>query len=460
MAQIAIIGAGISGLSAAHWIREAGHDVTVFEQLERAGGVIQTIRGDGYLFEAGPNSFLDNAPDTLDLCASLGLNNELEKQPLRENTRFIFVNGRLQEVPLGPAGMITTGILSRSAKIRLLKEPFVKASRARNDESLAAFVRRRFGDEILNNVVTPFISGVYAGDPEKLSLQAIFPTLFDLERDYGSVIGGVFRKMLRCAKSHRSETRKKHARARNLCSFKNGMAVLPDRIAECLGGRIHFSTEVTHINRSPKGFQVITESHTPGAGIFDAVLLAVPAYQLPHLLEPYAPEASAYLTSIPHNRLIVVAIGYPKSQVDYPCNGFGFLVPRNQGIRILGSIWSSSIFSGRAPKDHHAFTVFIGGGLDPDAYDLSDSDLREQIDKDLGRIVGAHGPFAKEQIVRWERAIPQYPIGHVERISRLREQCSRIPGLFLSGNYFDGVSTNDCIRNSRRTADEVIEYLT
>ena len=460
MARVAIVGAGISGLSAAYWIREAGHDVTVYEQTDRVGGVIQTIGDSGYLFEAGPNSFLDNALDTLDLCASLGLSDELEKRPIRQNARFIFVNGRLREVPLGPAGLLTTGIVSRSAKIRLLKEPFITANGTPDDESLACFVRRRFGEEILDNVVTPMISGVYAGDPENLSLQATFPTLYDLEREHGSIIGGMFRKMLGRRTSHEPGSKMKRLRSRNLCSFKHGMAVLPTRIAERLGNRIYFSTKVTRIDRSPNGFRLSTEGQTPASGFFDAVVLAVPAFQLSHLLEPHVPELCEYLESIPHNRLIVVAIGCPKSQVDYDCNGFGFLVPRNQGVRILGSIWSSSIFSGRAPNEHHAFTVFIGGGLDPAAYDLTDSELSEQIRRDLERTVGAHGPFSKTQIVRWERAIPQYPIGHVKKIQQLREQCSGIPGLFLSGNYFDGVSTNDCIRNSRKTADDVIAFLT
>lgn len=459
MGRVAIVGAGISGLSAAYWILEAGHDITVFEQSHRVGGVIQTIRENGYLFEGGPNSFLDNAPHTLDLCAALGLSDELERQPIRENARFIFVNGRLHDVPLGPGGLITTGIISGSAKIRLLREPFVAPNRAPDDESLACFVRRRFGDEILNHVVTPFISGVYAGDPEKLSLRATFPTLYELERVYGSVIGGMLRKVIGGRKSKQPESRKRRLRARNLCSFRNGMMALPNRIADRLANRIRFSTKVSRIDYTVNGLRIYTEGETPEAALYDAVVLAVPAYQLTHLLQPHMPETCEYVTSIPHNRLIVVGISCPKSQVRHPCAGFGFLVPRGQDIRILGSIWSSSVFSGRAPENHHAFTVYVGGSLDPTAYDLVESDLRKQISQDLERTVGMCGPFPKEHIVRWERAIPQYPIGHVEKITRLRDQCSRIRGLFLSGNYFDGVSTNDCIRNSKKAANEVIQYL-
>ncbi len=458
MKHIAMIGAGISGLSAAHWIAEAGHEVTVFEQSDRVGGAILSVREDGFLFEAGPNSFLDNTLATLELCNSLGITEDLEKQSLRTKSRYIFLNGHLHEVPTGPGGLIATEILTRSAKLRLLKEPFIRGNRSLDDESIASFIRRRFGEELLDHVVTPFVSGVYAGDPEQLSLQAIFPPLYDLERKYGSVIGGGIRKMLGGKEKEPAQQGEKQ-RSRNLCSFRNGLASLPEKIAQRLRDRLHLHATVKEFICADATFRVRTAESGEFPVRFDAVVLAVPGYTLPELLRSHLPQVCSALETLPYNRLSVYGMGIPKSQVRHSCEGFGYLIPRNQGPRILGTIWSSSIFSHRAPHDCHCFTIYVGGGLDPTAYDLSDHDLRAQVMDDLSTTVGAQAPFQSEKVFRYQRAIPQYPIGHVNNTRNLFEACAQIPGLFLTGNYIDGVSVNDCIRNGKRTAMHVLSYL-
>ncbi len=457
MARIAVIGAGISGLSAAYWLQNSGHDVHVFEKSDRTGGVVQTHREGEFLFEAGPSSFLDNAPDTMDLCAAVGLEDQLERNPLRENARYIYVNGALREVPMGPGGLVTTSILSSRAKLRLLKEPFVKANRAKQDESLGAFISRRFGNEVLNNVVTPFITGVYAGDPRQLSLRALFPLLYDLEREHGSVIGGMFKKLL--GKKKQSPSPKKKTRAKNLCSWKDGMQAMPDTIAERVKDSIHLSTKVVRIEKSQNGFNVSTEGEGINNDMFDVVIFATPCYEVMDLAGNFLSTTGSYLKEIPLNRVTVLGIGCEKENVAHNCEGFGFLVPRDQGIRILGSIWCSSVFSGRAPENRHCFSVFIGGKLDPIAFDLSDEELHAQAQIDLSTIVGVQGPFTQVQTFRWDRAIPQYPVGHVEKIGAVQEELAQTPGLFLTGNYLDGVSTNDCIRLARKCSQDVIEYL-
>ena len=459
MKRIAVIGAGISGLSAAHWIAQAGHDVTIFEQSDRVGGSIHSVRENGFLFEAGPNSLLDNTPATLELCDSLGITGELEKQPLRTKSRYIFLNGRLHEVPTGPIGLISTSILSQSAKWRILKEPFIQGNRSLEDESIAAFIRRRFGEELLDHVVTPFVSGVYAGDPEQLSLQAIFPILYDLEREYGSIMVGGVRRMLGGNKKKGPSQKSEKQRSRNLCSFRNGLGSLPEKIAERFPNRLHFRATVKEFFFGDKVFGVRTAESGEIPTRFDALVLAVPGYALPELLRPYLPQVCGALEALPYNRLSVYGLGTPKSRVQHPCDGFGYLVPRKQGPRILGTIWSSSIFSHRAPVEYHCFIIYVGGGLDPGGYDLSDTDLRAQVIADLHTTVGAQAPFTSEKIFRYPRAIPQYPLGHVNNTRNLFDACAQIPGLFLTGNYIDGVSVNDCIRNGKNTALKVLSYL-
>ena len=459
MGKTIIIGAGISGLSAAFWIQQQGVDVEVFEKNHRAGGVIETLQEEGFLFEKGPNSFLDNAPDTMALCRDLKLENEVLKQSMRTNARFIYLNGKLQEVPIGPGGLIKTELLSGKAKRGLLKEMFRKANRSKEDESLASFIRRRLGDEILNNMVTPFISGVYAGDPEQLSLQAIFPILYDLEREYGSIMVGGVRRILGGNKKKGPSQKSEKQRSRNLCSFRNGLGSLPEKIAERFPNRLHFRATVKEFFFGDKVFGVRTAESGEIPTRFDALVLAVPGYALPELLRPYLPQVCGALEALPYNRLSVYGLGTPKSRVQHPCDGFGYLVPRKQGPRILGTIWSSSIFSHRAPVEYHCFIIYVGGGLDPGAYDLSDTDLRAQVIADLHTTVGAQAPFTSEKIFRYPRAIPQYPLGHVNNTRNLFDACAQIPGLFLTGNYIDGVSVNDCIRNGKNTALKVLSYL-
>ncbi|MFB3786596.1 MAG: protoporphyrinogen oxidase [bacterium] len=460
MGKAIIIGAGISGLSAAFWIQQKGIEVEVFEKNNRAGGVIETLREEGYLFEKGPNSFLDNAPDTLALCHDLNLENEVLKQSMRTNARFIYMNGKLQEVPMGPGGLFKTELLSGQAKRGLLKEMFRKANRSKEDESLAAFIRRRLGEEILNNMVTPFISGVYAGDPEQLSLRATFPLFYELERNHGSLIRGmIFRKRDRKKQKKESST-EGAARAKNMCSLVDGMEVLTQTLARELGNRLNLNSPVVEIQRRPEGgYRVVIDSPAARSVEADVVVLAAPAYNASALLEPILHQSSGYLHTIPYNALSVVGMGYARGAVKHECNGFGFLAPRNQGVRILGSIWSSSLFIRRAPGGYKNFTVFIGGGLDPAAYTLKDDELLNQIRADLKTTVGTEGEPAIQRIFRWERAIPQYPIGHMEHIEVLQREMASTPGLFCIGNYLDGVSVNDCIRNARRVSLEVEKAL-
>ena len=457
MNKVIVIGAGISGLTAAFYLMRQGCEVEIFEKEDRAGGVIQTIRQDGYLFEKGPNSFLDNAPDTLELCRDLKLENEFLKQSMHGNDRFVFLDGELHNVPMGPGGLIKTKLLSGKAKRRLMTEIFRGANRSKEDESLASFVRRRLGDEVLTNLVTPFVSGVYAGDPEKLSLRGTFPILYDLERDHGGLVRGVLAKVFKRKKG--ADAGKEKPRPKNLCSFIDGMETNTQAMTKALGDRLHLQSPVTAIQPEAEGGYSITVDGAADKINAQAVILAAPAYSAADMLKPLMPDSADYLGAIPYNALSLVGMGYSRDAIARQCNGFGFLSPRGQAIRILGSIWNSSLFPRRAPGGCCSFSVFIGGGLDPAAFQLSDDEISVQIKKDLKIAIGAQGEPEIQRIFRWKQAIPQYPVGHVEQIEALNNQLTNHPGLHCIGNYLSGVSSNDCIRIAKETAHRVNGFI-
>jgi protoporphyrinogen/coproporphyrinogen III oxidase len=452
MANILIIGAGISGLSAAHWIRQAGHDVTVLEKNDRPGGVIETVQENGYLFEKGPNTFLDNIQETLDLCNELNLHNDVLKQSMRDNDRFIYTTGKLHKISPGPS-FLKSELLSRQTKWKMFTEPLRGGNRSKEDESLAAFIRRRFGNDMLQNLVTPFVSGVYAGDPEQLSLRATFPLLYDLERQHGSVVRGMIARMIFKKKP---DVKKKKRRTKNLCSFVDGMATLITAMADELGQNLHLSCPVKDVRKIEQGF--IAETQDGATFTADAVVMAASSYQTADMAKSIIPKSANYLRTIPYNKLSVVGLGYKRDAIQRECNGFGFLVPRNQDIRILGSIWSSSLFPRRAPKGQYAFTVMIGGGLDPQSFDLSDQELQDLAHENLTTAIGINQKPLHQSLYRWEHAIPQYPIGHLDHIESLTEEAGNTPGFFLAGNYLDGVSTNDCVYRSKQVANDVIAH--
>lgn len=454
MATVIIIGAGISGLATAHWLKQQGRHTIVMDKSYRPGGAIHSYKLGCYLYETGPNTFLDNVQEMMDLCKELKLHNEIFKVSMRDNDRYIYYNGKLNKIVPGPA-FLKSELLSRETKWKMATEAFRGGNRSKQDESLGSFIRRRFGDDLLKNLVTPFISGVYAGDPDKLSLRSTFPLLYDLERQYGSVIRGMFLKML--FKKKDLTPRKKKLRTKNMCSFDEGMRVLIEAMCEEVDD-LKLSRGVKEIKKNADGtFTVFADRDEVITG--DAVVLATSSYSVPEIAGQFFPQTSKYLQSIPYNRLAVVGLGYKREAVQHECTGFGFLVPRNQNIRILGCLFSSSLFPLRAPRGEMAFTVFIGGGLDQQAFDMTDDELYALARKDLETSIGASGEPEYKTLVRWEKAIPQYPIGHLEEIAKVEAECRQTPGLFLAGNYLDGVSTNDCVYRAKQVSEEIKNYL-
>ncbi len=448
--QAIVIGGGISGLTCAFGLKQLGISVVVLEASGRPGGVIRSVEEGGFLFELGPQSFLATEK-LLELIGQLGLQNEfLQADP--KAPRYILLNGRLHPAPLAPPSLLSTPLLSTRSKWRLLTEPFRRSCPPETDESIADFVRRKFGSELLDHLVAPFVSGVYAGDPERLSLRAAFPSLHEWESKYGSVIRGAM-------KSRPEKGKPRPA----LASFRRGVATLPQTLAQQLGDCFWPNTTLDAIRREstngkPGYLLEITRSGKPMQLQAPAIVFATPTAATKQILAPISPGFSQALGKIEYAPVAVVAVAYRRQQMQHLLDGFGFLVPRTEGLRVLGTVWNSSLFPGRAPDGMVVLTSFIGGATDPQAVNLKDDEIAAIVQKENAQVLRITGSPVTHAVHRCPRALPQYNLGHSAIIATLREQLTQLPGLFITGNYLEGPAIGACVEHAFRTADSVRHY--
>jgi oxygen-dependent protoporphyrinogen oxidase len=446
-----VIGGGISGLTAAFQLRQLGTPVLLLEQSERVGGVLRTIEKDGFLFEMGPQSLLSSDP-LLELMRSLGLEGELLRADPKA-TRYVLVRGRLHPVRTSPPGLLTTPLLTLGAKLRLLSEPLRWSQPTGSDESVAAFVRRKFGQEALENLVGPFVSGVYAGDPEKLSLRSAFPALYEWEKKYGSIIRGAAK--WRPPKGKLPST---------LCSFQGGVETLARALRDQLREHIRTNTYVEAFRRSKSNgssqFEIQIVANGKTATITsDAVVMATPADAAAKILSGVSTQFEKLLNRIEYAAVMVLGEGYRREQIRHELDGFGFLVPRKEGLRLLGTVWNSSLFPGRAPDGMALLASFAGGTTDPHLLELTNDEIVTTVEQELGQVLHIAGDPVTRVVWRHRRALPQYNLGHAQIVASLQEEAARFPGLFFAGNYLHGPSVPGCIEQSMRTAQVAHEYL-
>jgi len=446
-----VIGGGISGLTCAYHLQQAGIPVRVLDAGVRPGGVISTQEKDGFRFELGPQSFLSTEP-LLNLIDALGLKNELLYADSRA-PRYILIRGQLVPAPLAPPSLLTTPLLGARTKWRLSTEMLRRTKPPSTDESIAAFVRRKFGDELLDRIVAPFVSGIYAGDPEKLSLRASFPKLHEFEMKYGSVLRGAMK----------SRPAKGTPRP-GLCSFRGGMETLPRALAARLGDALLSESLVVGARHGKangnSSFEVdLTRNGHRETLLASAIILAAPVYAASEILKGVSDKFAAPFGRIEYAPLAVVAAGYRRDQVRNAGNGFGFLVPRSEGLRVLGTVWNSSLFPERAPENMACFTSFAGGATDLALCGMSEDEIAEIICGEVKRVLGVTGPPMTRLVHRYTRALPQYNLGHSETVSALGEAASSVPGLFLVGNYLSGPSIGSCVEQANQTAETVRVYL-
>ncbi|MFQ5800298.1 MAG: protoporphyrinogen oxidase [Candidatus Hydrothermarchaeales archaeon] len=459
MVDLVILGGGISGLATAYATQEMAEEeglklkLTLIEKEARLGGKIMSVREKGFLCEAGPAGFLDNKPETLKFAGDLNLTTLPSKEAAKK--RFIFTNRRLRRVPESPVTFLKSDILSLKGRLRVLLEPFTKPTQ-KEDETIADFATRHLGKEAQEKLISSMVVGIFAGDSENLSLKSCFPVMVELEKEGGgSLIKAMFKRM----KMAKKDSKVKASPTGNLTSFKDGVESLTDTLSRALEAQILTGRSVETIKkRDGPGYEVFLEGEKTPI-VADVLILALPAYAAADVIKGVDERLSRVLAGIPYAPASVVCLGYRKEDVPHSLDGFGFLIPKKEGRRILGCRWDSSTFDYRAPPEHVLLWAIVGGAIKPDLALLEDEVILKLVKEELREIIGVSKDPAFIKIFRHEKAIPQYVVGHSARLEEIERLLEGYPGLFITGNAFRGVGINDCTRNAPIVARKVINYV-
>lgn len=448
--SVVIVGAGISGLTAAYFLRRAGVDVTVLERENAPGGTMRTLRDGGWLVESGPTSALETTPLFGTMFDGLGITGERLYADPASDRRYILRDGVLHPLPMSPGAFLSSSLWTLRGKLRLLREPLI--GRAAKEETIAEFVERRLGREFLDYAINPFVAGVYAGNPEQLSVRAAFPKLYALEEKYGGLVRG----MIGGARERKRRAEKAKDRAR-MFSFAGGMETFPRAIGRYLGDALRCGCDVTGVAREADGTWTVTAAGAAGQARVrgENLILAVPAPVAARLIRPFAPDLASAMEAVFYPPVAEVFLGFPSGAMTRALDGFGYLIPAKERRNILGTIWSSSLFPGRAPAGHVALTTFVGGSRQPDLAALSEKEIVDLVVAELRSIMGVTGEPVYRKVFRWDRAIPQYNLGYLEFVGRIAALEERHRGLFLCANYRGGIAVGDCVMSGEKTARRI-----
>ena len=455
---VAVIGAGITGLTAAFRLKQADHAVTLFDAAERAGGVIRSVQRDGWLAECGPNTMLETSPLITSLVEDPALeiaDRRTEASPLGGN-RFILKKGKPMMLPSSPVGFLKSPLFSMGAKMRLLAEPFIRRSKPdAPEESLADFVRRRIGQEFLDYAINPFVAGVYAGDPENLSVKYGFPKLYALEPKYGSLIRG---QILGARERSKRDTVSKD-RAKQL-SFDQGLQVLTDALATHAGEDLRVNTAVTNLAQDGAGQWTLSNESGEKLVTVDEVILCLPAYRLAELqFKSHWGDGESgleVLKDIVYPPVSSVVLGFKKEDVEHPLNGFGTLNPEVEKVNTLGTLFTSTLFPDRAPEGHVLMTTYVGGARSPELALKPEDERVELVLKDLRAIYGVTGEPSFVHSFLYERAIPQYEVGYGKYLNAMRQFEVDQKSIHLAGHCKDGISLADSVVSGEKIAEKII----
>jgi len=468
--KVVVIGAGISGLACAFRLAQLGLRPCVFESEGRAGGVIETVRRNGLLFETGPQS--PRFPEPVwKLVLELGLADEFVAGDSKAN-RYVLRDGRLHLAPFSPGGLIATRLVKPQSKLRILAEVLGNTAPPEQEESLAQFVERKFGKDVLDYLVDPVISTVFFGDSQKMGMESAFPALVDWERKHGSLVRGALRSRKRSQNRAESSTAPEPIRSAHtgklrvtdslpsLGSFKAGMGTLPEKLAEILKENIRYREGIKCIALSPRengptssGWKVRLQN---GEEIqTESLVLAVPAYAVANLLENTAPQLASLLNAIEYAPVCTVSSAYDRRAVSHNLNGFGFMVPRREGLETICTFWNSSLLEGHAPEGQVVMTSFAGRDANQSLFAMPEDECAQKIEAENAKILGITGTPIDRMVWRSAKALPQYNVGHARRTAQAAEMLRSVPNLYLVGNYLTGRSIGDCVQIAYRIAEDL-----
>jgi oxygen-dependent protoporphyrinogen oxidase len=469
--KVVVIGAGISGLACAYRLKQSGIPCLVLEARDRAGGVIATVRRSGFLFETGPQC--PRFPRALwQLVRELNLENEFVAGDPKAK-RYILRNGRLHRAPFSPQGLITTGLVGLGSKLRILTEVLGSSRPPLQEETLADFVQRKFGVEVLHYLVDPLISTIFLGDTHKMGMESAFPALVEWERNHGSLVRGAIRALntkRRAAKENPSPQRAGTGRNGNalqvtdslpaLGSFRSGMAALPEKLATELHREIRYNAAIAGVEQNRKGnrgadtgWQITLASGERISA--EHLIFAVPAYAAAHLLESTEPQLAAHLKTIEYAPICAVASAYDRSQVSNALDGFGFMVPRREGLETICTFWNSSLFPQRAPDGKMLMTSFARTARSQNGAPWNEGDCAKVVEGENAVALGIKGPPIDRVVWSDSRALPQYNLGHTQIVKGIQSLLLQIPGLSIVGNFLRGRSIGDCVEAAFATAQDV-----
>lgn len=467
--RVAVIGGGITGLAAAQRLLSLDKNVhvTLYEASDRLGGIIRTESIDDWLIEFGPDAFITNKPGGVQLCEDIGFTDQLIPTDNTYRRSLVLSNGKPMPVPNGFMLMAPSNlqafeespVLSPKGRRRLLQEAEVAVKLNNHDESLADFARRRFGDEALERLIQPLVGGIYTADPEKLSLRATLPRFLDMERDHGSVIAGTMAKQ-----QNKSATSGSGARYGLFTTAANGLSSLIEAVADVLrrSGRatISMSTAIASVQQdAAQKWGIETADGT--IETFDHIIVTVPTHKMTEFLtgEQLQPLKDS-LQQIPYASSALVITGHRLSDIEHPLDAFGLVIPHRENRGILATSFTSRKFPNRAPDGHVLLRTFVGGAMQPEQLERSDEELSAMVNEELTEILGMKSPPLFTHVARYNNAMPQYHLGHVELVDRIEQLASEQRGLHLAGNAYRGVGIPDSISSGRTAAEQLFAEAT
>lgn len=442
--KVVILGAGISGLTTAHWLVKDGFDVIIIESRNEPGGSMQTRFEEGFLIDLGPNSGLETTPLIKQIVDEVGLADKMIYASDSSNKRYILRNGKLHALPTSLSVFLSTKLFSLKGKLRLFAEPFIGKSDDGYYQSIAQFVTRRLGTEFFDYAIDPFVSGVFAGDPHKLSVKSAFPKLYRLEELYGGLVKGMFK-----GARERKRRNEKSKQSAKMFSFIDGMQSFPMAIAAKLKDKIQFECRVKSVERRADKWIINYEYNNEDKALdADIVISTLPAVNVAEVFGALDSELKQHLNQIYYPPVMVLYLGFKKSAIAQKLDGFGYLIPSKEKQTYLGAIWSSVIFPNRCSEENAAFTIFIGGARMPHLFEMGkDKLIGKVVDEFKTQMMISDNPiFIKEHL--WHKAIPQYNLGYIEHENYFDKFEMENPGLIIGGNFRGGISVGDCVKNS------------